>query len=182
MATARGLGLGAVGLSAGWQRLWVGVPDADGAPVVEAPARRAPSGPGALLVAPSGMHLALLAPERLDQAEAVAVRLPGTEALPPALRWMGVRAVPLQAGDATGDALIGIAGQVWLQQDGGLASLGGLSGAAERLPGAGGVLAVRPELDWTVGDLAALCAARGCAIRPRAAAGPPAAPGRAGLP
>lgn len=193
LAVALLLAVGGMGLSAGWARLhrpaWQALPPAllSRMPVLEVPPHLSslplPLSAGGLLVAPSGTRLEVLDPACLAEAQAIAVALPGTERLPPSLRWIGWRAVPLHAkAAAAGDMLVGLAGQVWLQRGPSLSSLGSLAQAPARLAALnreGEAVGVTPDQDWTVGDLAALCAAGGCTI----AAAPPLRPrgGAAGL-
>ena len=102
----------------------------------------------------------------------ILVALPGTETLPDDLRWTGWREVAILAPDEPGNvAVFGAAGQVWLSVEGASESMGTLSEAPTRLAEAGvsGSVSIRPDTDWTLGDLAALCVSVGgdCALVPQ---------------
>ena len=117
---------------------------------------------GVLLAAPPGQRLQDTA---LSPARAILVMLPGTESLPPGLRWVGWRAIPV-AQDARGGSLVfGGRRQIWLQTEDQVQSLGTIAEASERLTGSASPVQVRPGLDWRLGDLAALCASSGCAVQ-----------------
>lgn len=173
-----GLGLlTAVELDAAWGRLRspavVAALGARPLPVVEArgtPATTAAAlSAGHVLAEEPGQRLRHV---ELDGVSGVLVSLPGTERLPPSLRWTGWRVVPLDRPVAVGQPLVfGSAGQVWMQTPAEIRALGTLAQAPDRLGIGRGPLMVQPGPDWQVGDLAALCASAdaGCQLAPSGA-------------
>jgi hypothetical protein len=136
-------------------------------PVLEAPGPLARPAQAGLTIDEPGAPLSSLA---LSPPLRILVALPGTETLPEALRWTGWREVTIAASGAP-DAIhmFGAAGQVWIGLAGGPKAYGSLSQAPARLTTLGitGSVTIQPDIDWTLGDLAALCVSVGgdCALR-----------------
>ena len=135
-------------------------------PVLEAPGPLARPAQAGMTIDEPGVQLSSLA---LTPPLRILVALPGTETLPETLRWIGWREVAIGASDVPKTIhLFGAAGQVWLILEGESQALGALSHAPARLSALGitGSATIQPDVDWTLGDLAALCVSVGgdCAL------------------